>query len=132
MAKSRHQLTLSRPGGPFLPPSPISRHISKTAWSLELLLREFSFYVYSFQKSSAPPISPRVCCHGNHATFRLFLKTRIATVFQVFPPEGNFLLDNLLCFRHDNTPRSLIIANIRTVTMETFQKSILPKYGYRH
>ena len=56
--------------------------------------------------------------------FGLFLKTWIAIVFQVFPPERNFLWDNLLCFGHHNTLRSLIIANIRTVTMETFQKII--------
>ena len=64
--------------------------------------------------------------------FGLFLKTQIAIVFQVFPPERNFLWDKFLCFGHPNTLRSLIIANIRTVTMETFQKIILPKYGYRH
>ena len=64
--------------------------------------------------------------------FGLFLKTRISIVFQVFPPERNFLWDNLLCFGHHNTLRSLIISNIRTVTMEIFQKIILPKYGHRH
>ena len=63
--------------------------------------------------------------------FGLFLKTRIAIVFQVFPSERNFLWDNLLCFGH-NTLRSLIIANISSVTMETLQKIILPKYGHRH
>ena len=31
-----------------------------------------------------------------------------------------------------NTLRGLIKANIRTVTMETFQKIILPKYGHQH
>ena len=118
--------------GHFLPPSPISQHISKTAWSFELLLGELSFYVYFFQKSSVPPISPHECCHGNHATFWHILKTRITNVFQVFPPGGSFLWENLLCFRHNNTLRSIIIANIRTVTMEKFQKVILPKYGHRH
>ena len=63
--------------------------------------------------------------------FGLFLKIHIAIVFQVFPPERNFLWDNLLCFGHHNTLRSLIISNIRTVTMETFQKIILPKHGHR-
>ena len=62
--------------------------------------------------------------------FGLFLKTRIAIVFQVFPPEKNFLWDNLPCLGHHNTLRSLIIADIRTVTLETFQKIILPKYGH--
>ena len=49
--------------------------------------------------------------------FVLFLKTPIAICFQVFPPERNFLWNNLLCYGHHNTVRSLIIANIRTVTM---------------
>ena len=64
--------------------------------------------------------------------FGLFLKTQIAIVLQVFLPERNFLEDSLLCFGHPNTLRSLIIANNRTVTMEIFQKIILPKYGHRH
>ena len=64
--------------------------------------------------------------------FGLFLKTQIFIVFQVFLPESNFPWENLLRFRHHNTLRSLIKANIRTVTMETFQKIILPKYGPRH
>ena len=51
-------------------PSPKSQHIFKTASSLELLLCDF-FYVFSIMKSSVPPISPHVCCHGNHATFWL-------------------------------------------------------------
>ena len=62
----------------------------------------------------------------------LFLKTRIAIVFQVFTPERNFLWDSLLCFGHPYTLRSLIIALIWAVTMETFQEIIFPKYGHRH
>ena len=64
--------------------------------------------------------------------FGLFLKTRTSIVFRVITPERNFLLDNLLCFEHHNTLRSLNKANIRTVTMETFQKIVLPKYGHKH
>ena len=64
--------------------------------------------------------------------FGLFLKTWVTIVFQVFPPERNFLLDNLLLFWHLNTLRSLIIDNIRTVIMETFQTIILSKYDHRH
>ena len=64
--------------------------------------------------------------------FGLILKTRMAGVFQVFSPERNFLFDNLLYFEHYNTQKSLIKANIKTVTMETFQKISLPKYGQRH
>ena len=61
--------------------------------------------------------------------FGLFLKTQITIVFQVLPPERNFLWDNSLCLGYHNTLRSLIKANIRTVTMETFQKIIMPNYG---
>ena len=60
--------------GRFVPPSPKSQHIFKTAWSLELLLWDFSLYVYSIQKSSVPPISRQVCCHGNHANFGLIFE----------------------------------------------------------
>ena len=120
-------LTLSRPGGALCaPPSPISQHISKMAWSLQLLLGEFSFYVYSFPKSSVPPISPHVCCHGNHATFRLIFESQNSIVFQVFPPERNFPWDNFLCIGHQNSLISSIKANIRSVTVETFQKSFCP------
>ena len=56
--------------GTLFPP-PKSQHIFKTAWSLQLLLWDFSLYVFSIQKSSVPPVSPHVCCHGNHATFQL-------------------------------------------------------------
>ena len=93
---------------------------------------DFNFYVFSLQKSLVPPISLRVCCHGNHTTFGLILKARISNVFQIFPPEKNFLWDNILCFEHHNTLRSLIEANIRTATMGRFQKIILPKYGHKH
>ena len=63
--------------------------------------------------------------------FGLFLKTQIAVVFQEFPPERNFLWDNVY-LKHPNTLKSLIKANIRTVTMGTFQKIILPKDGHQH
>ena len=56
--------------------------------------------------------------------FGLFLKTWIAIVFQVFPHKRNFLWDKLLCFGHPKTLESLIIANVRTVTIKTFQKII--------
>ena len=56
--------------------------------------------------------------------FGLILKTLISIVIQVFPPDRNFLWDNLLCFGHHNILRSLVKANIRTVTMEIFQKVI--------
>ena len=61
----------------------------------------------------------------------LILKTGISIVFQVFPPERNFLLDNLLCFGHHNTLISLIIANIRSLN-GNIPEIILPKYGHRH
>ena len=64
--------------------------------------------------------------------FSLILNTRISNVFEVFPPERNFLWDNHLFFGHHKTLRSFIIVIIRTITMETFQKIVLPKYGHRH
>ena len=61
--------------------------------------------------------------------FSIILKTRLITVYQVFPPERNFLWDNVLCFGQHNTLRSLIEAHTRTVTVERLQKFILPKHG---
>ena len=107
--------------------SPKSQHIFKTARPSELLLWDFSYYVLSIKKSSVPPTSPHICFQADPATFWLTFETQIANVYQVFPPERNFQWENLLCFRHHNALRSLIIANIRTVTMETFQQIILPK-----
>ena len=112
-------------GGHFVPPSPQSQHIFKTAGSLELLLCDF-FYVFSIQKRKVLPISPHVCCHGNHATFRLIFEHLNLDCFQVFPPEKNFLWDNFLCFGHQNSLISSIKAHIMSVTMETFQKIICP------
>ena len=62
--------------------------------------------------------------------FGLFWKIQITIVFQVFPAERNFLWDTLLCFWHHNTVRSSIKVNIRSVTVERFQKIVLPKYGH--
>ena len=64
--------------------------------------------------------------------FGLFLKTQISIVFQAFSPERNSLWDNHLCFEHHNALRSLIEADIRSVTVEKLQKIILPKYGHQH
>ena len=75
-------------------------------------------------------MSPMYVAMATMQLFGLFVKTRIAIVFQVFPTQRNFLGDNLLCFWHHNTLRSLIIADIRTVTVETLQKIILLKYGH--
>ena len=59
--------------------------------------------------------------------FGLILKTQIAFVFQVYPPERNFFGENLLCFGHHNTLRSLIIANNRTVTTITIDTKTTDK-----
>ena len=64
----------ARGRGHFVPSSPKSKNIFKTAWSPKLLLCDLSFYVFSIEKSSVPPISPYVCCHGNHAIFRLIFE----------------------------------------------------------
>ena len=66
---------LSRQGrGALCESSPKSQHIFKTARTLELLLCDFSFYVFSIKKRSVPPTSPHVCFHGNPATFWLILE----------------------------------------------------------
>ena len=54
--------------------SPKSQHIFKTARTLELLLCDFSSYVFSMKIRSVPPTSSHVCCHGNAATFWLILE----------------------------------------------------------
>ena len=65
--------------------------------------------------------------------FALILKTFISIVFQVFLYERkNFLWVNILCFGPHNTLRSLIKAGIKTVTMESLQKIVLPNYGHKH
>ena len=124
--------TLSKPGAAHCAPSPKSRHIFKTAWNLEFLLCDFSFWKFSIQESLVLQTSSHVCCHGNHTDFGIILKTHISVIFQVFPPERNFLWDNLLCFENNNTLRSLNEANIRSVTVEKIQEIILPKYDHRH
>ena len=117
-------LILSRPRGHIVPP-----HLNHSITSKRLWVRSYCFVTLlsrflSIQTISVPPTSPQVCCHVNHTTFWPILKTRISIVFQVFPPERNFLWDNLLSFGHNNnTLRSLIKANIRTVTMKRFQKT---------
>ena len=118
--------------GHFVSPSPKSQHIFKTAWSLELLLCDFSFHVFPIKKF----------CSTSHPSCMLpwqpfnflvdFRKPESPLFFQVFLPERNFLWDSLLCFGHPKTLRSLIMANIRTVTMETIPEIILPKYGHQH
>ena len=109
--------------GALCAPSPKSQHIFKTPLSLELLFCDFSFCVFSIQKCLVPPISPHVCFQGNHTTFDLNLKTRISIVFQVFPPERNFLWNNLLCFGYHNTLRSLIETNIRSILWKHSRES---------
>ena len=62
--------------------------------------------------------------------FGLIVKTRILIIFQVSSAERNVLWDNMLCFLHHITLKSLIKANILSVTVERFQKIALPKYGH--
>ena len=128
---SCHWLTLSRPGGTLCSLTKITAYLQN---GLQFGVTAFwLFFLCIFHsESSAPPISPHVCCHDNDTTNRLFLKTRISNVFRLFQAERNFLLDKRLGFGHHETLRSLIKANNRTVTMETFEKIILPKYGHRH
>ena len=91
----------------------------------------FFICIYHSEKFSSTN-QPTCMLPWQPCNFGLFLKTQISIVFQVFPPERNFLWDNFLCFGHLNSLISSIKANIRSVTMETFQKFLLPKYGQRH
>ena len=84
------------------------------------------FYAFPIQKCLLPPISRHVCCHDNHATFRLIFENSNLQFFQVFPPERNFLWANLLCFGHHNPLRILIEANIRSVTVERSKNTFCP------
>ena len=114
----------------FVSPSPKSQHIFKTAWSLELLLYDFLSIYFPFRKVRFHQSALMYVATATIQLFGLFLKTRFAIVFQVFPPDRKFLWDSLICFGHPNL-KSLIKTTIRTVTMETFQKIIFPKYGHR-
>ena len=104
---------------------------SKRLRVLSYRLVTFSMY-FPFRKVQFQQSALMYVAMATMHLFGLFLKTRIATVFQVIPHERNFMLDSLLCFGLPNTLRSLLTANIRTVTMEKFQKIVLPKYGHRH
>ena len=129
------QLTLSRPGAAHCAPFTKIPAYLQNSWEFGVsalwLFFLCIFHLQKFSSTSQPSCTymlPWQPCNF----FGLFLKTRISTVFQVFPPERNFLWDNLLYFGHPNTLKSLIKANIRFFTMETFQKIILPKYGHQH
>ena len=119
-------LTLSRPGGTLCPPYQNHRISSKRlgVWSscfMNFLSGNFPFRKVQFHQPALMYVAM--------ATIQLFsiiLKTQISVVFQVLPPERNFLWDNLLCFGHHNTLRSLFEAHIRGVAVERFQKFILP------
>ena len=95
--------------------------------SLWLFSRYFPFRKVQFHQSALTYVAMATI-----QLFGLFLKTWIAIVIQVFPPERNFVRDNLICFGYHNTLRSLIKANICTVPIERFNKMILPKYGHQH
>ena len=118
-------LTLIRPGGtlcPYLNHCISSKRLG--VWSycfVTFLSMYFPFRKVQFHQSALMYVAM-----ATMQLFGLFWKTWIAIAFPVFPPERNFLWDNLLCLGHHNTLRSLIIAIIRTVTLETFQKSFCP------
>ena len=82
-----------------------------------------TFYMYiPFRKVQFHQSALMYVAMATMQLFGLFLYTRILIVFQLFPRERNFLWDNFLCFGHQNSLISSIKANIRSVTIETFQK----------
>ena len=127
-------LTLSKRGGggTFCPPHLYHSISSKRleVWSY-CLVKFLSMYI-PFRKVQFHQSALMYVTMATMQLFGLFLKTQISIVFQVFPPERNFLSVNFLCFGRQNSRISSIKANIKSVTMETFQKIILPKYGHRH
>ena len=92
---------------------------------MTFLSGNFPFRKFQFNQSAVVYVTM-----ATMQLYSIILKTRISIVFQVFPPERNFPWDNLLCFGHHNTLRSLIEAHIRSVTVERLQKFILLKYGH--
>ena len=74
-------LTLSRPGGSTLCPPHLYHSIFPKQLGVWRYCLVNFFYVSFFQKSSVPPISPHVCCHGNQATFRLIFENSILDCF---------------------------------------------------
>ena len=125
-------LTLSRPGGHFVPPHLYHSISPKRLGVWSYCLANFLSMYIPFRKVQFHQSALMYVAMATMQFFGLFLKTQISIVYQVFPPERNFLWDNFLCFGHHISLISSIKAIIRTVTMETFQKIILPKYGHRH
>ena len=124
-------LALSRPGGHFVPPH-LYHSISPKrlgVWSY-CLVNFLSMYI-PFRKVQFHQSALMYVAMATMQLFCLFLNTRISIVFQVCRPERNFQWDNFLCLGHQNSLINSIKANIGSVTMETFQKIILPKYGHR-
>ena len=113
--------------GHFMPPHLNHSMFSKQlgVWSY-LFVTFLSMYILFRKVQFHQPVLMYVAM-ATMQLFGLYLKTRISNVFQVFPPERNFLWDYFLCFGHQNSLISSIEANIRSVTMETIQKIILPK-----
>ena len=118
-------------GGTLCPPHLYHSISSKRlgVWSycfVTFLSMRFPFRKVQFHQSAFISVAM-----ATMQLFGLLLKTQISNIFQVFLPERNVRWDKLLCFGHPNTLKSLIKANIRTVTMVTLQKIILPKYDHR-
>ena len=111
------------------PPTNITAYL-QMAWSLELQLCDFSFSEFSIRKISFTN-KPSCMLLWQSWNFSAYFKNSNLRCFQVFPPERNFLWDNLLCFRHHNTLRSVIEAIIRGVIVERLHKIVLPKYDHR-
>ena len=121
-------LHLTTSTGGLCAPSPMSQHIFKRLEVWSYCFVPFFYMYFSLRKVQFHQSALMYVATTTIELFGLILKTRISIVFQVhvFPAERNFLWVSLLCFGHHDTLRSLIKANIRTVTVETFQKSFCP------
>ena len=94
---------------------------------MTFLSGKFPFRKFQFYQSALMYVAMAII-----QVFSIILIIRISIVFQVYPPKRNLFWDNLLCFGHRNTLRSLIEGNIRSFTAERFRKIIFPEYGHQH
>ena len=111
-------LSLSRPGGHFVPPHQNHSISSKQLGAWSFCFVTFHSMNFPFRKVQFHQSSLMYVAMATMQLFCLILKTWIFIVFQELPPEKNFLWDNL-CFGHHNT-LSLVEANIRILTVERF------------
>ena len=81
-----HMLTLSRPGGHIVHPS--QNHKMSSEW---LVVWSFGFVTFLFMEFQFHQSAIMYLAMGAIQLFSIILKTQTSIVFQVFPPDRNFL-----------------------------------------